>query len=263
MARIDCGSPNLVLSLAELVGLLQRNAKDKFGYVSGPITSSGARRLFDPSQMMEIIGTNRAAANLIIQALVAADALPFDDHLSPYDLGPRYKPTGKESERPVAAFDESDYLMLWVAMIAGLPQAAIAEMQKFIESDAELDLDLLNNKSANRAERVSHYQRLQELILQFIFAQAEINPIAAMVSLPDALATTGSLGAQLEYGVARALGVPVYEVTLNPKHPTFQEWIEINPLFAFYYQQWLTNPETSIMPVDLQQENVAGLRLLR
>lgn len=263
MARIDCGSPNLVLSLAELVGLLQGNATEVFGYISGPITSSGARRLFDPSQMMEIIGTNRAAANLIIQALIATGALPFNKILSPYDLGPRYKPTHKDSKRPVAAFDESDYLMLWIAKIAGLPQAAIAAMQKFIESDAELDLDLLNNKSASRAERVKHYQRLQELMLQFIFAQAEINPIAAMVSLPDALAADGSLGAQLEYGVAKALGVPVYEVTINPNHPIFQEWIEINPLFAFYYQQWLANPETSIMPVNLQQENVAGLRLLR
>lgn len=184
-------------------------------YFSSPLTSGGAKRLFEgrddfAEQIPAIIRINSQVAEIIAhesEDLVVAYRVTL-----PHLVGHRQ------------GWGEMDYLKFWIYYLSGIPVNEVKRFEQMIEAgQLGIDITVFNDHSASRAERTMQYEKLVDGFVGFVKGQGvPLNPVNTVLCLPDYRL---SLGCSSEVRLANALGIPLQEVIIDKNHPGFRKRI--------------------------------------
>lgn len=195
-------------------------------YITGPVTSGGAKRMYDfetvPEEsklqlMIQVIQENSTFANAVLKNLLGLHRIP--DHFqitSPYHLGDRKIIDAESGE--VRPWNESEYLPFWSMVMLGLkPEIADTYYASLTESmkTAHQEMD---NRTQERSKRISNYHNLESKIRNIVgsLSNSEFRPVHHLLKFPD---SEYSLGSTFEQRLAISIGVPVSEVVFNLDFP--------------------------------------------
>ena|SRR3989344_3082224 len=184
-------------------------------YFSSPLTSGGAKRLFEgmndlAEQIPAIIRLNSQVAEIIAhesEDLVVAYRVTL-----PHLVGHRQ------------GWGEMDYLKFWIYYLSGIPVNKAKRFEQMIETGQPgIDINVFNDHNASRTERAMQYEKLVDGFVSFVKEQGvSLNPVNTVLCLPDYRL---SLGCSSEVRLANALGIPLQEVIIDKDHPGFRKRI--------------------------------------
>lgn len=204
-------------------------------YLSSPMTSGGARRLFDTSLLSEeekitaSITHNRVlsetflyhAAQLLTEAVIA----------SPFHFSQK------------SGWSQYDYNLFWMYYISGI---SVEDAQIFDTSNIVSSLRK-QHLGADHSGIKEIYMSLIEAFIDHTKNLIQTNPVSRIIFFPD---HTVSLGCFLEKNLANKLGIPTFEVACNLSHSNSDELCAIAP--------WVTECEQCV-----HDENAQELFILR
>lgn len=132
-------------------------------------------------------------------------------------------------------WSQFDYNFFWFCFISGITPDAADYIYKSAKS--EIDTNLLSNQQADYEARLAEWDKLYYLFEDFWSTakylegedSPEIHPIAALIQLPDSQV---SIGGQLEARTAEYFHIPVYQISINDRHPDVQSKQSENILSA-------------------------------
>ena len=189
-------------------------------YFSSPITSGGAKRLYDgqavADNMPTIIRLNSAFAETVAQESEAT--LAAERFTLPHRIGSQ------------EGWKEVDFLKFWMSYLSGIKPTHARQFDAAAGADLGINLSVFNNYALPRERRIQEYERLVDGFADFISsADVPTNPVAGIVCLPDHKL---SVGCSAETRLARALNIPTQEISFdknNPRYPNllkFAPWLE-------------------------------------
>jgi len=183
-------------------------------YVSTPLTSGGARRLFitmtDGSlSITEIISNtvqrNRHFVDTVIEE--AETLFPEERITLPHRIGMR------------DGWGEVDYNRYWMYYLSGIRPDYAQTFEDVFSSNGIVDRTVFDNHAGERDRRLEEYKRLLQGFTRFIREEGmPINPVSGIALMPD---HQYSLGCSLERELGQFLGIPMREIYFDRNHPRF------------------------------------------
>lgn len=184
-------------------------------YFSSPLTSGGAKRLYEgredfSQQIPAIIRLNGQFSETI--ARESEDLVMAYKFTLPHLIGSRQ------------GWGEADYMRFWMYYLSGISVDEVKEFEdKLKKGELGIDTNIFNDYVASRAKRVKEYEKMVDSFVSFIKDQRlSINPVSVMLCLPDYQL---SVGCSSEVRLAKALKIPLQEVTFDKEHPGFRNRI--------------------------------------
>lgn len=179
-------------------------------YFSFPLTSGGARRLYEEKQPIaeaipEIIQKNSTFAELVARA--CEGYFDSEQFTLPTRLGNR-------------GWEECGYIRFWMYFISGIPSQAaqqferIAHVNTFVFNNHNLPKEMREREYGSLVNQFSRFTRQESILL---------NPVKSMIFLSDSRA---SLGCTAEMHIAEELHIQRWDAYLNRHHHRFQEFAE-------------------------------------
>lgn len=189
-------------------------------YFSSPLTSGGAKRLFDKNNITENIPTivrlNSTFAETVAQE--SEEVLTAERFTLPHHLGGQ------------GGWKELDFLKFWMNYLSGIAPDHAKEFDKKGPAGVGVDPAIFNDYSLPRERRIEGYERLVDGFVGFIRdTDAPINPVAGIVCLPDHQL---SVGCSAETRLAKSLGIPTQEVSFDRDNPRYQKLEKLAPWLA-------------------------------
>lgn len=226
---------NLVISPADLYLLIYPQLKISKNRVnvSGPI-SSGWLALDKNYQILSAIRLNCEFAKLLVTAYLEKNNLNHFHCTLPHALGKCYRFTlqGKNT------WLQFDYLCLWVLTILGLKPDLVNDFINILEG-GKIDLNIFNGHEIKREIRQKEHQKFLDLVINFInnyASKSDFNLTNELLILPLA---EGSLGSNLEIGLAKRFNIPIKKLILDDDFLKDQRQLIAHQVFKYIQQKGL------------------------
>ncbi len=191
-------------------------------YLSSPMTSGGARRLFINSLLSEAeivsasISRNRKLSETFLEhsdALLSENVIATPFH---------FKQPG---------WTQYDYNLFWMYYISGI---SIGDAAVFDASELVSQLRKQHIGASHESIK-EQYTQLINAFVEYSQNSVQLNPVSRVLFFPD---HTVSLGCHLEKTLSHKLGIPTYEVVCNMSHQKADELCSTAP--------WITECEQRI-----------------
>ena len=204
-------------------------------YLSGSLTSSGARRIARVVEQGLVYQENEKIMRFLSDAI--ARQYPGILLFLPSALG------------KIPGWKQFEYNFFWVIFISGLHKGIARQL--YSQAMNVLNIDLINNPKAEVSNRRTEYMRMIDFVAS-VKADRDIRPIISLIQSPDA---DVSLGGQMERRLAEVLEIPVYALVINTAHadtalgfektslPAISNTVGVNPPVVLTH----TEPDYSVL----------------
>lgn len=199
-------------------------------YLSSPITSGGARRLFTDSLLSEVeivLASKSRNRELSETFLKHSNQLLAEDIVaSPFHLN------------QVSGWTQFDYNLFWMYYISGI---SVSDATVFYASKLVTQLKK-QFIGASHSMIKEMYTQLIDAFIEYSKNSVQLNPVTRIIFFPD---HTVSLGCSLERTLSHKLGIPTYEVVCNMSHHKADELSNIAP--------WITECEQHVYDLNIKE----------
>ncbi len=171
-------------------------------YLSSPMTSGGARRLFSNSELSE---TEIVSASISHNRKLSEVFLEYSDELLPENV------VASPFHFKQPGWTQYEYNLFWMYYISGISTDDVAT---FDASNTVSQLKKLHMGASGETIK-DLYAQLVDAFIEYSQNSIQLNPVSRVLFFPD---HTVSLGCHLEKTLSLKLGIPTYEIVCNMSH---------------------------------------------